>query len=99
MIIVFLLMGNRLIFGVMVCCALMKGKFFQKTKNKQESWEKDVYPLLFKAHQCPTFSKSVSKAFPKVSFHEAKIKPHIAQKLLKCSSGAPNPPRFFLIQK
>ena len=24
---------------------------------------------------------------------------HIAQKLLKCSSGAPNPPRFFVIQK
>ena len=45
----------------------MTGKFLQIKKNKRESWEKDIYRLLFKSLEYSTFSKLVNEAFPKIS--------------------------------
>ena len=52
----------------------MTRKFFQIKKNKRESWEKDIYPLLFKSLQYSMFSELVNKAFSKVSYGETNIK-------------------------
>ena len=52
----------------------MTRKFIKIKKNKRESWEKDIYPLLFKSLEYSTFSKLVNKAFPKVSLDETDIK-------------------------
>ena len=48
----------------MLCFIIMTRKFFHIKKNKRESWEKDVYLLLFKSLQHSTFSKLVNKVLP-----------------------------------